>query len=196
MVFTQITWQWNGWAGAPGYSVFRGLGNTDSTQTNTFAAALRTFLSALTTSIPTGVTLICLPDAQVVNDGDGSLVEIRPIGSLPSGISGSASGNFSGATGAAVAWKTAYSTGRRLLQAKTFLVPLAAAAFSATGVLSGTTRTAIINAAQALIAAPGVGVPGHLVAWHRPKGGAVGHSAEVTAVGVNAAGAVLRSRRD
>jgi hypothetical protein len=196
MTFSSITWRWDGWAGGPGFTVFRMSGNLDNTQTDAAAAAQRTFWAAHVAYLPSVVTLTCDTVVKVFADADGSLVEQRTIATPPAVVNGVGSGAWSAVAGACIVWRTGQSTGRRILMGRSFLVPLAQAAWGTNGQLSPAFLTASTNAAGAYTARVGAGVPGHPVVWHRPKPGAAGFSADVTAVTVNKTGAEIRRRRD
>ena len=196
MAFTQFRWDWNGWGGGPGVTLFRVAQNTDSTQTDSAAAAQKAFWEAIKGYLPTTVTLTCAPTVSVINDGDGSLVEQRSIATVPAVTTGTSPAVYTAVAGACLVWKTNTSTGRRLLQGRTFLVPLTSGAFDASGKVAVTVRNGILNAAATYITRVGTGVPGRPVVWHRPKPGVSGYSADVTNAQLNILGAELTRRRD
>lgn len=197
MTFTQFQWTWQGWSGAPGVSLFRVQGDCDSTQADAAAAAQRALLVGVgITNYPSNVSLTCEPLIKVIADGDGSLVDQRTLATVPSAITGSGSGNWSAVTGACIVWRTAQSTGRRMLMGRTFLVPLATAAFNTQGQLASAFLTGANTALSTYITRVAGGVPGHPLVWHRPVNKAGGFGAAVTGATINKAGAEIRRRRD
>src|SRR3954465_15386389 len=133
MTFTQFQFTWAGWTGAPGVSLFRASGDLDSTQTDAAALAIRTLINAVAAYIPSTVTVLCEPLMKVYADGDGSLVHSETIASVPAGIQGTGTGNFSALSGAALIWRTTHSMGRRLLSGRTFFVPLSSGPYFTDG---------------------------------------------------------------
>lgn len=196
MPLMKFTTRWDGWTGAPGYSNWYADGNLDQTQTDAAAAAIRTFLQAIRTWIPTVVTINMIPTVQVYAEGDGSLADQRNIATVPLPVTGIGAGAFPASTGACVTWRTTYSTGRRLLMGKTFLVPLATTAYQTDGSLDNTVLGNLVAAANTYVNRVSSGTPGHPVAWRRPRGGTGGVSAMITSASMSDKAAVLRSRRD
>lgn len=196
MPMTKISVRWDGWTGAPGFSNFYTNGNLDSTQTDAAAAGIKTLLDALKALIPVPVVISFIPQVQILAEADGSLQDQRNIATVPVAITATGSGTFSAPSGMCITWRTAQSTGRRLLAGRTFIVPLATASYQADGTLSTATLNTTSTAANAYVNRVGTGVPGRPVVWHRPVNGASGFSGEMTGATVTDKAAVLRSRRD
>jgi hypothetical protein len=196
MTIAKFTVRWDGWTGAPGYTNFYALGNLDETQTDAAAAGIKTFLEAIKGYIAAVCTLTFIPTVQIIAEGDGSLAEQRNIATVPANVVGGSSGNFAAAGGACITWRTNTSTGRRLLQGRTFIVPIGGLAMQSDGTLATTAVNGLVNAGNAYVARVSMGTPGRPVVWHRPKGGASGLSAQITNCTVADKVAVLRSRRD
>lgn len=196
MTFTQFRWDWNGWGGGPGVTLFRCQENLDNTQMDAAAAAQRVWFDAMKGLIPSSITITVSPTVSVIADGDGSLVEQKSIPTPPASVTGTTGANYSASSGACVVWKTNASTGRRLLQGRTFVVPLTSGAFDATGKLAAAVRTSILTASNTYVSRVAGGVPGHPCVWHRPVNLTGGFSAAVTSAQVNVLGASLKRRRD
>ena len=196
MTIAKFTVRWDGWTGAPGYSNFYALGNLDETQTDAAAAAIKTFLEAIKSHIASVATLSFIPTVQIIAEGDGSLAEQRNIATVPANIIGAGSGVFAAPAGACITWRTTTSTGRRLLQGRTFIVPVGNTTLQSDGTLGAAPITTIVNAGNAYVARVSMGTPGRPVVWHRPKAGSPGLSAQITNCTVTDKVAVLRSRRD
>jgi hypothetical protein len=188
---------WNGWTGAPGVSLFRVFGDLDSTQTDAAALAIRTLIASISTNIPSVVSVSCEQLMKVYADGDGSLVHSETIANIPAVVNGSGSGSFSSLSGAALIWRTTHSMGRRLLNGRTFFVPLAQNAYGSDGRLSTTFRTNINAGAATYVNRVAAGVPGHPMVWHRPssKGATDGSSWPVSSAAVGLYPAELSARR-
>ena len=193
---TKFSVRWDGWTGAPGYSNFYADGNLDSTQTDAAAGAIKTFLEAVKNLIAVPAVISFIPQVQILAEADGSLQDQRNIATLPAAVTAGGSGLFSAPSGMCVTWRTATSTGRRLLTGRTFLVPLASASYQADGTLSTATINTATAAALVYVNRLSGGTPGHPVVWHRPKNGSGGFSGLMTGATVTDKAAVLRSRRD
>ena len=198
MTFSQITWRWDGWAGAPGFTAFRMLGDLDQTQTDAAAAAQKTFLGTLASWLATGSTIACDTVVKIYADGDGSLVDQRSIATVPTAVTGSQSGAYSAVTGVCVVWRTNQSTGRRMLMGRSFLIPLGGSLWAVTGQVGSTPLNTISTAANTYVNRVAAGVNGRPVVWHRPSspGATDGFSAACTGATVNKSGSELRRRRD
>lgn len=190
----RVTFQWNGFNGAPGYT---NLFYDDSTGTAQQAADIsRTFLvGALTAApavLPTNVNLVGPTSVDTVEPATGTLVFTTPI-TQPAAITGTAAGNFSSSTGACVTWLTSGIVGGHRVRGRTFLVPLAPTAYTTTGGLTSTYQSSLASAAATLIAASP-----DLVCWRRPISQAAGGGGTnvVLAARVPQKTAVLTSRRD
>lgn len=199
----RISARWSGFSGAPGYTVmhFRDFGSGDGgggpviASTATAAAArVRTFFDGVKGFLPAAVQVQIEADAEVIEDTTGSLVNSFSTGTNAP-VQGTGTGFYSAPTGAVVNWRTSGIRNGRRLRGKTFLVPLATGAFSATGTLSAGTRTALSTAAATL--ADSTSTP-DLFVYGRPTaaGAADGVAFAVTSFSVPEIAAVLRSRRD
>jgi hypothetical protein len=193
MAYTQITFRWNGFTGAPGYTRMKFLGNLTQADSNTAAANLRAFLSAcLATYAPAGSSITCdttvgLYDGAGVQDGELSL------SSVPAAIGGTGAGAYAGGAGAVVNWLTgAFHLGRKV-RGRTFLVPLTQAAFQADGTLS----TAFQSAAQTAATTFATSNPTPAVFSKKPFGSGFATTiAVITGATIPDRTAILRSRRD
>ena len=137
----RVQFQWNGFTGAPG---FTNMFYDDSTGTAQQAADItRTFLvgclTAAPASLPSGCSLVGPTSVDTVEPGTGTLVFTTPV-TQPAQINGTAAGNFASSTGACVTWLTAGIVNGHRVRGRTFLVPLAATAFTAAEAM---TRSAI-----------------------------------------------------
>lgn len=193
MAITRITAQWSGFRGAPGYSNFffdDDLGTAPAVEAA--ATAVRQFFSLIGGSLVDGTVISIQPTADVLDEASGQITSVIDF-AAPGPALGNASGGYSAATGAVVNWNTNdYVNGRRV-RGRTFIVPLAGAAFDAQGDLSGSVLGEIRSAAEGLVSAT---LDAPMCVWHRPVGGAGGSAHVVSSATVPDLGAVLRSRRD
>lgn len=195
--------RWDGFTGAPGYSVlhFREFtgdpqGELDFTIEDATGAVDRTrgFFGALAALLPDSVRITPESDVDVIEDTTGKLVD--SLTSTSGGtVDGTASGSYSAASGAVVNWRTGGIRNGRRIRGRTFLVPLASSCYNDSGVLLPSVQNTIQTAANSLA---GIGGSPDLFVYARPstKGGSDGSASRVTSANVPAMGAILRSRRD
>lgn len=171
---------WTGFTGGPGVSTFY----FDAATPN--VAALRTFFEAIKAQIASTVTLKYPASGLQIDSITG-----QPIGSWsstpPADTVCSGAGAYSAAVGAVVNWRTGFYTGGRELRGKTFIVPLSAQVFTATGSIGSAAQLAIQNAGAALVTSATT-----MRIWSKSQGVA----AQASTVSVPSMGAVLTSRRD
>lgn len=195
-----VAWNVQGDIGGQGISRFwfrvAATGGPTNADCNAVAAASRSLLASTQPYMPSAISWSC--QAQVdVYDADSGLVQVsRVITSLPANVSGVQAGNYVAGTGARVAWKTALTKGRRLIQGALFIAPMSQQGFAANGALAPAAVSAINSAANGYIVAltPNGQFP---VVWSRPPKGlhAGGVAADVNTAVCGTVPASLRSRR-
>lgn len=190
----RVTFVWQGWSGAPGYT---NMFFDDSTGTAQQAVdAVRAFLVTCTTLapavLPTGITISGPGTVDTLEPATGTLVNSTPV-TPPAVISGTASGAYSAAAGACVSWLTSSIVNGHRVRGRTFIVPLASTAFDTSGTLASAYISNINTGIVALLAA----TP-DLVVWRRPVSQAAGGGgvSPVLVGKVTDKSAVLTSRRD
>jgi len=194
----KTTVSWTGFTGAPGYTNmfwrdFSG-GDVDQAMVDGAMTKLDAFLDSWQVYIPASVTYLINPQVEILEDTTGALQGFMN-GTPDSSRTGVASGNYSAATGACINWYTGAVRNGRRLRGRTFMVPLAASAFSTDGTLDNSSLSSMRTAAATLISATGTG---DLGVWGRPSGpGATdGIWNFATSSSISDKAAVLRSRRD
>lgn len=193
MTIARVTAQWRGFRGAPGYSNFFFRGAVADEQPNeAMATAVATFFRAFNNLFPEDLTISINPTIDSIDETNGQLVGQAETDPPPT-VAGGGSANYSAASGAVVNWLTQGFVGGRRVRGRTFLVPLASTVYDPAGDLTGAARTAISDAANALVANSSTS---GLVVWSRPKNGSGGSIHDVTNASVPDLGAILRSRRD
>lgn len=116
-------------------------------------ASLRLGLANLVTILPTGVTLTVENQGDTIGADDGA-IEGSWSTTAPAAVVGTAGGAYAAPAGATVTWVTDDIHGRRHLKGRTFFVPLAGSAFSATGALLAGAVTALTGVGNGLLLAP------------------------------------------
>lgn len=180
---------WSTLGGGTGYSVFHADVAGDVTDAQEFANAVRTFFNSIADRLPNDVTITF--DSEVVNLAEtGELVGVFPV-TAPTLVTGSGALNYSRAAGGRIDWATGVIAGGRRLTGRTYIVPIVAAEFDNSGLLTSACIADLQAAANTLISdltAAGI----VLRIWSRKN--AV--SAVVISASVPPKGAILRSRRD
>lgn len=193
MAFTQITCRYNGFTGAPGWIKMKFINNLDVSQANTAAANFRAFLFAVGVGSYPSAASITFDTIVQQFDGQGKLSGELNLSTVPAAVNGTGTGGYAGGAGCVVNWLTdAFVQGKRI-RGRTFLVPLANAAFQSDGTLADTLRTTIGAAATAFA----VSTPQPAVWSVRNLGASPVYTiAGMTGASVPDRSALLRSRRD
>jgi len=175
---------WTGLTGLPGVSVFYAASAVDA------AANIDTFLSAVATRFPNGLTWSCPASGDTIDDTTGHLNGTWTGGTVIVRSGAGGSSGYAAGVGVAVQWLTGGLVNSRRLKGRTFLCPLLASEFQSDGTIAAATMTAITNAANTLATA------GVLQIWHRPSpGGSDGVSSVTVGASVPDRVTALRSRR-
>jgi hypothetical protein len=197
MTFYALRWIGTGLPGGRAYLTFRFQDVLGATLMNNAAAATRSFLNAVAPYWPLSSVFTPDPFFNEVQENDGRVTGVFSYSTVPAVVNGTGGQQYSSFAGACVIWRTSTMRVRRLAAGRTFLVPLAGAAYDNTGRITAAARTVLLNAAQTLSTYVAPGNPGCLTVWKRPtfKGATDGALAPVTGVQVNNVGAELKSRR-
>lgn len=176
--------EWQGLGGLPGLSTFYfGVASPN-------VSVLTTFFTTLRPLFPSGLTWNIPQSGDELDDATGALTG----GWLGSG-GGSVTANggntpYAAGVGAAVQWNTGVINNRRRIRGRTFLAPLLASKFDASGTIDSAALTTL-QVACSTLAAGGVAFG----IWHRPVNGAGGLYAAVNDALVPDRVTSLRSRR-
>jgi hypothetical protein len=155
--------------------------------------ALRAFMASWAAYLPDDVSITFPAEAILIDETTGQMVGSQSI-APPAGFTGGVSGVWAGGAGFRIDWQTGQIYNGRRLRGRTFVVPAAAAAFGAGGLVAGAVRTAIGTSAATFIAATqNAGCP--LRIYRRPKVDDIGSGGNVTAGTVPALAATLRERK-
>jgi hypothetical protein len=176
---------WNGGPGGAGVSTFHALSAT------TLVAPMITFLNAVKANLPNDITLSVPSGGDTVDSVTGDLTGSWGDGTYAT-ITGAVATGFAAASGFLMKWGTGAIVNGHRLVGKTYIVPAASICFDVDGNVLGATRSGMITAASALIAAN----PGNLIVWSRPSPTHSGEYRSITTGDVNLKGCILRSRRD
>lgn len=195
----KVTLKWTGFAGAPGYSNFfyRDFSSSEPTQADADAAVQKvvTFGAYVRTYLPIEAALQVQTAVEVIEETNGQLQTVftAPPTSVLQGQAASAP--YSAASGAVITWRTGGVRNGRRVRGRTFLVPLANAAYQSDGTIATAVLTSLNTNMTTFISA--AGTP-DLGVWARPtsKGATDGIWYAVNGFTIPDKVAVLRSRRD
>lgn len=188
-----------GWNGAPGVNTWHFVEATPGLAWEDYidptAALIRSAYNTMAGLIASGVKCQVLPEVDLLNIADGQLVRKMQVGTLPTSVTGTGSASAIGRVEQVrVKLVTDKVVGRRLLQGRHFIGPMAGAALSSDGTLSTSSRGTVATAYQGVTDALGA----RLAVWARPggKGATDGEFGHVQSVVAGTTPGVLRSRRD
>lgn len=196
----RVKMRWDGFVGAPGFSVFhfRNLAEEGYTTVDAEAAIdkVDAFAEGLKGLIPYNSRLTVQSDVECYDAATGQLQTV--LGGTPAAahVSLATAGmNYSSAAGASITWRSPEVRNGRRIRGRTFLVPLVAATFGGDGIIAANNMTQLNLIATNL--RDDTGAP-DLVIWARPTapGASDGDLAAINSHSIPAVGAVLRSRRD
>ncbi len=189
--------RWSGWSGAPGVSnfYFGDAAPPTAAQVTDCQARVKTFFSAFTLCLPTGISINIDQDSQLIASATGEIVDTLTASALQSAVAGAGGTNFSAVSGACVIWKTGHTINSHQLKGKTFLVPLGSASYDTDGTILASRLAELRAAATGLAAAGAFPLVEQLHVWHRPTGGAGGEAWPTGSAAVNDRVAYLKSRR-
>lgn len=150
--------------------------------------ALEDFWNAVATEISSAASCVVQPFGRMLNESTGTLTGTWAAGTGTVITGDVAAGPVADSTQGLVQWQTDQVIDGRLLRGRTFIPSIALDNIDA-GNLTASARTAILNAAEALIVDVALGI------WHRPKTVNDGALVSVTTASVWQEFAVLRRRR-
>jgi len=180
---------WSTAGGGIGYTVFHFATTVDSNaEAQTIANAVRAFFQSLVGLFPNEVSINF--ESEYLNlAADGTLEAVFAV-APPAQVLGTDTSTYNRAAGVRVDWGTGQIVNGRRLTGRTYLVPVGAGAYDATGLVTSANATAILAAANTLISATASTAP--LAVWSRTH--QVSHV--VTTPSVPSKGAILTGRRD
>lgn len=177
---------WTGFVGGPGVTT---LYWSDGTGPN--LTAWNAFLTAIVGRFPTVVTWQSQNSGDRLDEATGAIVGSWS-GTAQSAVVGTGAGSYSAPVGSVVNWRTAGIVGGKRVRGRSFLVPMAGAAYDSDGTIAAAALTTLRTALATFVTAAAA----DLRVWHRPVDGAGGSQHVVTAADIPDKAAVLRSRRD
>lgn len=185
----------SGFPGGPGVSTFY----FDNTATYDLTD-LHDLYGLLLGLIPSNTTITLPTSGVTISDDDGELIGAWTKAAV-SAMAGSNTGDYAGGVGATIRWETGAVAHGHAVRGRTYMVPLANAAFDTDGTLKASERALLQSSADTTIAAYGAAWK----VWHRPKtvatpgpngGTHIGSAYTITAATIPDKAAMLRSRRD
>jgi hypothetical protein len=200
MMIGEVTILWTGLTGLPGTTTLNFFtGAASPIEAKHMTDAADAFASTLITVLGNGTSLQVQPEVKFLDEASGVLDSLAAVSPPPPAHVASASGQVGPLpSGAVIAWATdgvhlrPGALKSRRVRGRTFVVPLALAAYQSDGTITGTIITALSGAASTLVGDASTS----FVIWARPVDGAGGASFPVTTWHITDQAAVLRSRRD
>lgn len=153
-------------------------------------AAVTTFFTSIKSYFPSGVQWAIPNSGDAIDEATGVLTGTWSTGTAGS-VAGSSAGSFTQGVGARVVWRTPAIRGGRRVRGSTFMVPLLGSAYDTQGTIATAVRTAVGDAAGALLTASN----GNLAVYSRPRPGLSGQGVAITAFDIPDRVSWLRSRR-
>jgi hypothetical protein len=194
----KVTINWSGLPGGPGYTNLyftdiSGPTSVDQTLVDSAVSKTDAWLSAFRPSIPNSISTGVSATVEAVDETTGALVGFF-TGTPAAAAVGTGGTTYSAPSGAVISWYTSTVRNGRRIRGRTFMVPLATAAYESDGSLLGT-RITTWNAATATLIA--TGAVAELGVWSRPStpGASDGDWALVTSFRIPDMAAILTSRR-
>lgn len=194
---------WAGFPGAPGVNTLYAT-TTDPLQAglDAFATGVKSLITGWVGVMPAGVTVQLQTEMNLIEDVDGSLVNIMNVTTPDTPHNGALGGIYSGPSGMAITWLTAAVLFGKRRQGRTFVVPISTEAYQTDGTLA----SASLSAQRGFATTYATATAFHPVVWSRPieadpeatppVAARAGGSAPVVAARITDKAAVLRSRRD
>lgn len=195
----RVKLKWSGFSGAPGYSNFfyrdDASGSPSQTTADDAVAKVLAFGGAVRSHLPAEVSLQIQNDVEVIEETNGQLEDVLSVASSPVLPGEMASAPYSAASGGVVTWRTGGVLRGRRVRGRTFLVPLASAAYQNDGTIASAVLTSLNTNFGGFISDTNSAALG---VYCRPtsKGATDGAWFKVTGFTVPDKVAVLRSRRD
>lgn len=150
-----VTAVWNGFTGAPGYSLFRFEELSTAALCNAAGAAVKAFFVGVGTAFYGPLWTIGIqPIVQHHDIATGDLQGESTMTTPPTPIAGVGSGSatWAGGSGAVAQWTTGLVHAGRKVRGRTYLVPILQTAFSNDGTVSTAFASGVQTAGNALIA--------------------------------------------
>lgn len=193
--------RWSGTTGGPGLTqtAFRDVTNADISNTQAQAAvnAVRAFWNSIAAYLPNEVTLTVDPVVDIYDFQQGDLVATTTAGTPPATVAGTDTSSYPMGAGIKINLQTTVIYGGRRVRGAIFMVPAGGNAYSTSGLVAASPKTAIGTAGSTMrgaFATAGI----EIVVWSRPTSTTAGDGrvAVVTALEANEKTAILRGRRD
>lgn len=196
---------WSGTSGGPGITQMALLGATGEDWNPGGAQgavnAVRGFWDSIKLYLPNELTLTVSPIVDRYDTGTGELTGTETAATAPAAVIGTGTGNYAGGAGFKVTWETGSIRDGRRVRGATYIVPATTDAFTATGTVGPAAKTAVNNAAAAMIAAMSTASISMAV-WSRPREESttlparVGLAYDAESGACSSKSAILRGRRD
>lgn len=155
----KIVVTWNGWAGAPGYTVLYASASQGASLQGQVVSMFQSFAAYFSPVVSWSVAV----NGPTIDEATGKQVNAWSGGQVNT-IPGTATAQaWSAVAGALVRFETGQFANGRRIRGRMFLVPIAANTYSQTGTITSSVANAIKAAADKLLT-----LPGQLVVYSRP----------------------------
>lgn len=193
MSILQVTVDWSGFTGAPGYTnlYFRNSGLVQ-TAVNNAVDAVFNLLEDIRPYEGNDVTWTISTEVKEIDETTGDLVALHSPSSTPTPVVGAMNDLGPIPAGICISWGTGGVHDGRPVRGRTFFVPMGYLFWDGNGSPADAALTVIRAAATAFKDDSG----SEFVIWARPKTGVPGAAYAVTSATIRDKAAILTSRRD
>lgn len=191
----KVTTQWDGFPGAPGFTVwhFGPGGGTVTEAVDAATAASRTFWDAIKARFVSAIKFTVSPEVPELDTATGHLLNVWTATTAPAVVSGTAVSAMAQPTGCSISWLTGTVRGTSRFRGRTFLVPLSVSCYDTDGTLDSAFMTNVNSAATALRTV--VAAPLQVLGLPTTPGGSDGVARNVTGHQLRDRVSVLTTRR-
>lgn len=161
----KVTAIWSGFPGAPGYSnFFFEHSDPPSSAIDAAGGNVRAFFNTIKDALTTNVHILVSPEVPVVEDIDGTLVDLLVMGTPPLEVVGTSTQPYAGPAGFCVTWNTGTVYAGHKVVGRTYLVPGTSNQMDTDGTIKSTGITLLNGAVTNFLAAAGP----QFGIWSRP----------------------------
>lgn len=189
----QGTIVWTGFSGAPGYTnLYTRFAGIITTNVDNMMTGMNKFCDDLHFSLPNSVHVRPVAEIKQFDEATGALLGLHTPAPAPVDWAGSGGTTYASPVGACISWGTGGINRGKRVRGRTFLVPLAGAAFDT----DGTLLPGFLGPLNGVATNWRTSSAYETVVWSRPRAGAGGAAFDILSHRIADKAAVLRSRRD
>lgn len=177
----------------PAVSTFHFDADLPGTNLASLQSHIWAFFDSLKGALPNDVTIVGETEVRQIDEVTGQLQAVGTVVPNPN-VTGTVTGGWAGGSGCRFDWQTTIIRFGRRVRGRTYIVPLAAGNYDASGNVSAAVRADFIPKAQSLLSNLGLNSTPMCV-YSRPQPGRPGLASPVISVNVPPLAAQLRSRK-